>query len=130
MLRFKFCYIQWSKLTYLKFSFIRYIEKNPLNCTCALEQLMIFMQTSGMLAYNSRNDLLCSSPRHVRKVDIIEVPFDNLECDTVYGKYYTCNLSIHTFPSYRNRQYDKIFNLVSFKYNIFTPKDIRSVVNC
>uniref|UniRef100_A0A8W8IWC9 Uncharacterized protein n=1 Tax=Magallana gigas TaxID=29159 RepID=A0A8W8IWC9_MAGGI len=35
-----------------------------------------------MLAYNSRNDLLCSDPRHVRKVDITEVPFENLECDT------------------------------------------------
>lgn len=86
------------------------------------------MQASGMLAYNSRNDLQCSSLRHVRKVDIIDVPFDNWECDTVYGKYYS--LSIHNPPSPRSRQYDKKINLVSCKYNISTPKDTRSVVNC
>lgn len=56
-----------------------------------------------MLVYNLRNDLFCSSLRYVRKVYIIDVLFDNLECDMVYGKYYICNFSIYIFLFYRNR---------------------------
>lgn len=67
---------------------------------------MIFMQILGMLVYNLRNDLQCSSLRYVRKVDIIDVFFDNLECDMVYGNYY--NFSIYNVLFFRSRQYDKI----------------------
>lgn len=58
---------------------------------------MIFMQILGMLVYNLRNDLFCSSLRYVRKVYIIDVLFDNLEYDMIYGKYYICNFSIYIF---------------------------------
>ncbi|XP_022343948.2 uncharacterized protein LOC111137018 [Crassostrea virginica] len=66
-----------------------YIEENPFNCTCDLEEFAVFMQTSGWLPYNSSSvfEPECASPGQYIGVHIIDVPYHNMSCNGSIGKY-------------------------------------------
>lgn len=76
--------------TYFYFFFIkRYIEENPFQCTCDLRQFVLLMQRMRILPNNeaNRDEPKCSSPSYYKGIQIIDVPYHNLVCDSTSRKY-------------------------------------------
>lgn len=46
----------------------------------------MFMKTKGLLPYNTqfREEPKCNSPSHLKRKQIIDVPFHNMSCSTLY----------------------------------------------
>eukprot|EP00105_Crassostrea_gigas_P005049 XP_011418498.1 PREDICTED: uncharacterized protein LOC105321749 [Crassostrea gigas] len=61
-----------------------YVYRNPFECGCALRQFVLFMQRKGILPYNEtyRDEPKCSSPAQYKGMEIINVPYHNMSCDS------------------------------------------------
>lgn len=77
--------------TYFYFIFFikRYIEGNPFQCTCDLRQFVLLMQRMRILPNNeaNRDEPICSYPSFYTGIQIMNVPYHNLGCDSTSRKY-------------------------------------------
>lgn len=82
-------FIQIPMCSSIFFFLKRYVYRNPFECGCALRQFVLFMQRKGILPYSETNhdEPKCSSPVRYKGMEIINVPYQNMSCDSTSSKY-------------------------------------------